>query len=86
MLQLQLLSTDHCSLCDQALDLLLDMPELAGLGLEVIDITSDDKLLLLYGERIPVLLGTSHGQLRELAAPFERKQVLAWLDAWQQQA
>ena len=85
MLQLQLLTTDHCSLCEQALDLLLDMPELAGLGLVVVEITTDDTLLERYGAQIPVLRGSYAGVDRELAAPFDRQDVLRWLDGWQHQ-
>ena len=33
MLSLELYTTEHCSLCEQALDLLLGMPEIAGLAL-----------------------------------------------------
>ena len=52
---LRLLSTDHCSLCDEALTALFSMPDIAGLELRVVDVADDDKLLETYGERVPVL-------------------------------
>ena len=52
---LKLLSTDHCTLCDEALEMLLSMPDIAGLELRVLDVVSDDGLLADYGERVPVL-------------------------------
>lgn len=38
---LVLFSTDHCTLCEQALDLLFSMPEIAGFSLQVIDVADD---------------------------------------------
>ncbi len=52
---LVLYSTDACHLCEQALDMLLGMSELAGRQLEVIDIAADDDLVARFGESIPVL-------------------------------
>jgi hypothetical protein len=34
-MHLTLFSTDHCTLCDRALDLLLGLPELRGSALDV---------------------------------------------------
>ena len=77
MLRLQLYSTEHCSLCEQALDLLLSMPEMAGHELLVVDIAGSDELLARYGETIPVLKAGD----AELCAPFDRAGIIAWLDA-----
>ncbi len=71
MLQLVLYSTDHCALCDEALELLLNMPELVGHQLMVADISTDDVLLARFGERIPVLV-CDH---RQLDAPFDADDV-----------
>ena len=76
MLTIELFSTDHCSLCEQALDLLLGMPEIAGQELRVVDIAGDDALLTKYSEQIPVLRVLDE----ELAAPFTRQDILRWLD------
>ncbi len=68
---LVLLSTDHCTLCERALDLLLSMPELRGRALRVVDVAGDDALLERYGERVPVLrIGG-----RELDWPFDAEDV-----------
>lgn len=53
---LVLLSTDHCMLCERALDLLASMPELRGRALRVVDVAEDDALVERYGKRLPVLL------------------------------
>ena len=67
--RLILYSTTACTLCDQALDLLFTTPGIAGLQLDVIDVATDETLMEIYGERIPVLrLGEA-----ELAAPFDAK-------------
>ena len=49
-MELVLYSTDHCTLCDQALELLFSMPELAGQAVRVVDVATDDALLSRYGE------------------------------------
>lgn len=72
---LVLYSTDHCSLCELALETLLGMPELRGWTLQVVDIAGDEALLRGYGARIPVL--RLHG--RELDAPFAHEDVAQWL-------
>ncbi len=68
---LVLLSTDHCTLCERALDLLLSMPELRGRALRVVDVAGDDALLERYGERVPVLrIGGT-----ELEWPFDGEDI-----------
>ncbi len=75
MLQLVLYSTDHCTLCDEALELLLSMPELVGHQLMVADISADETLLARYGERIPVLVCDA----RQLDAPFDAGDVRSFI-------
>ena len=70
-LNLVLYSTDHCTMCEQALELLFSMPELQGFSLEVIDVGEDQALTELYGERLPVLSTGS----TELDWPFDAKTV-----------
>jgi len=82
---LTLYTTDHCTLCEQALDLLLSMPELAGLALSVRDVAADAVLTDRYGERLPVLAWDAPGA-RELDWPFTAGDVTAWLRALQAQA
>jgi len=53
--ELVLFSTDHCTLCDEALEWLFSMPELAGGSVRVVDVATEDELITKYGERLPVL-------------------------------
>ena len=75
-MRLILYTTDHCTLCEQALDLLLAMPEVAGHTLLVMDIANDDVLLNRYADRIPVLVCGQH----ELSAPIDHEQVRQLLE------
>jgi len=70
-LKLVLYSTDHCTLCERALDLLLSMPESRGLALQVVDVAEAPALLDRYGPRLPVLEVGG----RELDWPFGRDDV-----------
>lgn len=72
-----LYSTDHCTLCDQALELLFSMPELAGLPLRVVDVATEQTLLERLGERLPVLESPENG--RQLDWPFDADAVLTLL-------
>ena len=69
-LSIILYATDYCSLCDEAMDLLLSMPELAGCSLSVVDVALDDALQMSYGHRLPVLQVVA-GEGRELDWPFD---------------
>ena len=71
-MDLVLYSTGSCALCEQALDMLLSMPELSGLALRVVDVAAEDELLQRYGERIPVLRFAG----REIDAPLDRDAVI----------
>ena len=73
-MELVLYSTDHCTLCDQALELLFSMPELAGQPLRVVDVATDDGLLEQFGERLPVL--EVCGADERLDWPFDRTAIL----------
>ena len=50
-----LYSTEHCSLCDQALGWLLAARCMLGVTLNVVDVSADETLLARYGAHIPVL-------------------------------
>ena len=70
---LELLVTASCGRCDDALDWLLSMPELAGRTLVTRDVVDDEALLDRYGERVPVLrVGCA-----ELDWPFDAE-ALRW--------
>ena len=75
MHRLTLYSTSHCALCKQALDLLIVTPEVAGMQLDVVDVTTDDELIKVYGARIPVLRLGSAG----LDAPFGARSLAEFL-------
>tara|TARA_B100000902_G_C27166658_1_gene841586 strand:+ start:96 stop:341 length:246 start_codon:yes stop_codon:yes gene_type:complete len=68
-------TTQHCSLCDAALDLLLSLPEARGFGLTTLDIAADQNLLNEFGERIPVI---AIGDV-QLDAPFDALTLQRWL-------
>ncbi len=51
-MKLQLLSRPECGLCREAAAVLSDL----GLRFETVDVDSDPRLALEYGERIPVVL------------------------------
>ena len=83
-MELVLYSTDHCTLCDQALELLFSMPELAGQAVRVVDVATDDDLLQRYGERLPVLevsAAPGESDSRVLDWPFDAGRVLGALQA-----
>ena len=75
-MELVLYSTGGCTLCEQALDMLLSMPELSGLALRVVDVATEDELLQRYGERIPVLRFAG----REIDPPLDRDAIMGLLD------
>lgn len=64
MSQLELLTTSHCHLCEQAEALIAQA--LPMMSVEKVDIAEDDALIEQYGERIPVV----RYQGRELTWPF----------------
>ena len=79
MATLELLTTEHCQLCDDAFDVLLASPGLRGAQLKTTDIALDDALVAQYGERLPVLrLGAS-----ELDWPFDVEAVHNFLQGAQ---
>ena len=76
-MELILYSTEHCSLCDEALELLFSMPELAGQSVRVVDVATDDQLLARFGERLPVLEVRAAGaDARLLDWPFDSQTLL----------
>ena len=54
-LQLQLLGTSGCHLCDEAEALLVHCLDLSQVEVELIDIAQSDELVALYSVKIPVL-------------------------------
>lgn len=79
--RLTLLSTDACTLCDTAFELLASMPELRGLELDVVDIAEDQALMAEFAEKIPVLVlrNAEGGFAATLIWPFDDQSVSRWL-------
>lgn len=74
MREILLYTTQHCSLCDAAMDALLALPEVQGSHLRTIDVALDEKLTAAYGARIPVVVvGT-----QEIQAPFDQSTLQRW--------
>ena len=75
MREIILYTTQHCSLCDAALDVLLWLPEARGFSLRTLDIAMDEDLLNEFGARIPVIaIGDA-----QLDAPFDAPTLQRWL-------
>lgn len=71
-MKLLLYGTEHCSLCERALDLLFSMPELRAATLEVVDVAAAPDDAERYGARLPVL---KVGAV-EVDWPFDRAAVV----------
>lgn len=76
-LQLHLYSTSHCHLCEQAEDLLHQLAATAQFSWQTIEIIDDEKLLLLYEIKIPVLKRLD--MHAELCWPFSEHDILDFL-------
>ncbi len=77
-MQIQLLGTTGCHLCDIAERMARRIVPVFGFTLEYVDIALDDALVAQYGEHIPVLRATNAAQL---GWPFEEEQLIQWLEA-----
>lgn len=79
MITLLLYTTECCHLCEQALNVLLNLEPVESFSLERVDIAASDVLIERYGERIPVLQVAPDG--RELGWPFDAMQVRSLLNS-----
>jgi len=77
MLELNLYSTSHCHLCEQAESLLMSLSEQYDIQWHTIEITEDDKLMQMYGVKIPVIKRTDNNN--ELNWPFTSEQLIRFL-------
>lgn len=78
-MQLNLYSTTHCHLCEQATDLLDSLSEQYDIRWVNIEITEDLALLERYGSKIPVLKRQNNNA--ELAWPFTSQQIEIFISA-----
>ncbi len=77
MLNLNLYSTSHCHLCEQAETLLLNLPDQYDIQWSIIEISADDKLMQLYEVKIPVVKRMDNG--KEINWPFTLEQLKHFL-------
>ncbi len=77
MLELNLYSTSHCHLCEQAESLLMSLSEQYDIQWHTIEITEDDKLMQMYEIKIPVIKRTDNDN--ELNWPFTSQQLIQFL-------
>ena len=83
-MQLLLMTTAGCHLCEQALLILQQLGEHRFFTLELVDIAADDHLIEKYGVRIPVVVkktvekNTQQDTGKELGWPFTLEQLDAF--------
>lgn len=74
-MQIQLLGTSGCHLCDVAERMVRRIAPPLGFAIELVDIAEDDHLVEQYGMAIPVL---TCGE-QQLGWPFAEEQLTQWL-------
>ena len=74
-MQITFYTTDGCTLCSEALDLLFSLKQLRGHDLVTVDIAAEEHLLASLGPVIPVLELNGH----RLQAPLDLPRVTAFL-------
>jgi len=67
-------TTAGCHLCEQAAFLLEELKRHQDVTIETVDIATDEKLVELYGIRIPVILNAVNDA--ELGWPFQYEDLL----------
>ena len=73
----KLYESEGCHLCEQAKQMLLKT-EIPNWGCELIEITTDDSLMIRFGDKIPVL---EHVESQaQLGWPFTATQLTHWLN------
>ncbi len=79
MQQLNLYSTTHCHLCEQAEALLVNLSIQHDIRWQIIEITEDDELLERYGLIIPVIKRLDNDT--EIAWPFTSDEIREFISA-----
>jgi hypothetical protein len=77
-LQLELLGTSGCHLCDIAEKIVRSIAPALGAKVALLDIADSDDLVEQFGTSIPVLRD-SNGQA--LCWPFDEQQLIHWLES-----
>ncbi|WP_417580122.1 glutaredoxin family protein [Nitrincola sp.] len=70
---LELMTTQGCHLCDEAVEVLLQVLDADRFAVDLVDIAFDDELMERYANRIPVLVIPASGA--ELDWPFDTEQL-----------
>ncbi|GAA0683929.1 glutaredoxin family protein [Marinobacterium maritimum] len=78
MLYLDLMTTEGCHLCDEAVVVLQQVLVAGQAEVDLVDIVYDPKLMDAYAERIPVLVERDGD--RELGWPFDAQQLRQFLE------
>lgn len=73
MVQLNLYSTSHCHLCEEAESLIVNLSEKYDIQWQVIEISENDELLECYGLKIPVV--KHMGNHKEIYWPFSKMEL-----------
>ncbi len=79
MLYLDLMTTEGCHLCDEAVAVLQQVLVAGQAEVDLVDIVYDAELMERYAVRIPVLVARDSGQ--ELGWPFDAPQLRQFLEA-----
>lgn len=79
MLHLELMTTEGCHLCEQAIAILQSVLQPGDAEVDLVDIAYDDRLMELYATRIPVLRAPASGL--ELGWPFDERQLRGYIAA-----
>ena len=77
-MQLELLGTTGCHLCEVAERMIRRIAPVLGFTLSYVDIAEDDALVDKYGMQIPVVRAQNG---RELGWPFAEEELIHWLEA-----
>ena len=73
MTELVFYTTSGCHLCEYAAEMLNHLQQHATVSVKEVDIASDEKLVELYGIRIPVVRREADG--KELGWPFSYEEL-----------
>ncbi|NRP36173.1 hypothetical protein XMD579_000982 [Marinobacterium sp. xm-d-579] len=76
---LELMTTEGCHLCDQALPLLVSGIDPSKYEVDLVDIAFDDELMNQYATRIPVLVDPQSKQ--SLDWPFDAEQLSQFIQS-----
>lgn len=76
---LELMTTEGCHLCDQALPLLVSGIDPSKYEVDLVDIAFDDELMNQYATRIPVLVDPQSKQ--SLDWPFDAEQLAQFIQS-----